>query len=305
MESARSYLSGPAGIFVRVIFILLAFYILYVIYQWLYTSSDHNDFNLFSEVIVGRPDTTIDTAVRVYPSVDYKNPIFNLADGSSFSISFWIYIEDTKYRPTQNQCILTLGGEPTSADSWFMVYLGAQQYSLKIRTNAAQSTDESTTCNNNSTSGAPVPSSDWVIKKDCVKDIFKSNPIGSLSSNQPNMCDINQIDLQKWNLVTITYNSKTLDVYMDGKLARSCILDSIIKPNKPTKDYKLYVAPFGGFGGYMSNLVLNDYPLNPEQAWRMYMAGPGPKYSFSQYLTSLFDPKSIGSLTYPKYPGTS
>jgi hypothetical protein len=88
---------------------------------------------------------------------------------------------------------------------------------------------------------------------------------------------------------------------LDGKLGRSCILPNILRIGTT---YKLNVLAFGGFGGYVSNITTHDYALNPEQMWRIYMAGPGPSYNFWQYLQTLFDPKAIGTLNYPKYPGS-
>ena len=111
------------------------------------------------------------------------------------------------------------------------------------------------------------------------------------------------LDLQKWVLVNVVSNGTTIDVYLDGKLGRSCILPGNIKIdiNKATT-LKLFMH--AGFGGYVSNLSLHEYALNPEQIWRYYMAGPGPSYTPWQYIQSLFDPKAIGSFSYPAYPGT-
>jgi len=43
-----------------------------------------------------------------------------------------------------------------------------------------------------------------------------------------------------------------------------------------------------------------NYALNPDEIWRLYMSGPGPQYGAMDWLKSLFDPKAIGSLEYPK-----
>ena len=58
----------------------------------------------------------------------------------------------------------------------------------------------------------------------------------------------------------------------------------------------------GGFEGFLSNVEVFDYTLNPEQVWRLYMAGPGPKVGMLDYLKSLFDPQGSVSLMYPKNP---
>ena len=54
------------------------------------------------------------------------------------------------------------------------------------------------------------------------------------------------------------------------------------------------------FGGFVSNVSAYNYALNPEQIWRLYMAGPGAQYGFLDYLKSLFDPKAAAAFDYPK-----
>jgi hypothetical protein len=114
----------------------------------------------------------------------------------------------------------------------------------------------------------------------------------------PRACDITSIDLQKWVQVTVCLNNKTCDVYLDGKLARSCVLPSFYKVDK--SNLALSLCDYNGFGGFISNTSAYNYALNPEQVWRLYMAGPGPQYGFLDYLKSLFDPKALSALDYPK-----
>lgn len=295
MDSVRSALSGPTGMFVRVVFILLAFYILYLIYQFLYGTSDLNDYNVVSEVTVARESIQNTNGLLTYQNTDKETKIFKIGDGSDFSLGFWIYIKDINYSTNNNKFILSLGGtipkdatqqSVTPDEQFLVIYLGGAQYSLKVKTNARNRTIQTT-----STTESPLSGNN-------IKKIFTELPVQNLSENQADACDINQIDIQKWVYVAITYSSRTLDVYIDGKLARSCIVGDI----KPTTNYKLNLFGFGGYGGFFSNLTTHDYALNPEQIWRYYMAGPGPKYTLLQWLQTLFDPQAIGSLQYPKYP---
>ena len=41
------------------------------------------------------------------------------------------------------------------------------------------------------------------------------------------MCDLTDIDLQRWINITVSVNGRIVDVYYDGKLARSCVLPTI------------------------------------------------------------------------------
>jgi hypothetical protein len=85
---------------------------------------------------------------------------------------------------------------------------------------------------------------------------------------------------------------------MDGKLARSCILPSFFRVDKSST--MMSICDYKGFGGFVSNISAYNYALNPEQVWKLFMSGPGPQYTFLQYITAIFDPKSTLDIGYPK-----
>jgi hypothetical protein len=285
MDSARQILSGPSGLFVRILFLILGFYLVYVVYKFLYDTSQYNDSTIISTVVLAR-DSGTKNAKFVSSATSKDTPqIVKLTTGSAFSISYWMYVADTSYLPQKNKFIFSLGPDPdslTNSDSLAIIgYLTAFNYGLAIRTNskAAGST------------ASPLNPTD-------ITRLFGSTvTVPADISNSLMPCDIASVDLQKWVHVTITYSSKTLDVYMDGKLARSCILDGTIGLNQ---NPQLTLFAKGGFGGYVSNFRTHDYTLNPEQIWRLYMAGPGPSYTLWEYIKSLWDPAAVGTLDYPK-----
>jgi hypothetical protein len=287
MESVRESLSGSTGIFVRIVFILLSFYLLYVIYKFLYSTPNTNDISLMPEVTLGRPSgVTVggNAPLKTFQSGgDTSTPkIMKLATGKEFSLTFWLYIKEINWQTSKNKFILSLGEQITGKQS-LLVYLSAYQYSLHVRTNASS--------NNPDTRASEI---------DDIRSTFTETvPQIEMSGNSSKPCDINNVDLQKWLHVSIVSSSKTLDVYIDGKLARSCILPRNITFGTTTY---LHLFAFNGFGGYMSNLTAHDYSLNPEQIWSKYMSGPGPKFTLLEYFNSLFKPDSVGSLVYPAYP---
>ena len=292
-------MSGPAGTFVKVVMIIISFYILYIIYKFLYSKDTTNDIIAVKGVTLARPAGTNDSKKAYVPiGTTSTNPnIFKISNGEDFCIDYWMYIKDTSYRPNNNKFILSLGGPitgdgalnpsgMTASDQFLLVYLTGYKYGLAVRTNAVPN-------------GTPVPTSP--LAGATVTSTFATTAQVASSTSELTPCDIASVDLQKWVHVGIVSHSKTLDVYIDGKLARSCILPNGINV---TTNYQLNVFAFGGFGGYVSNITTHDYALNPEQMWRIYMIGPGPAYTFWEYAKTLFDPKSIGTLTYPKYPST-
>ena len=76
--------------------------------------------------------------------------------------------------------------------------------------------------------------------------------------------------MQKWVNLIVSLNSRTMDVYLDGKLVRTCVLPGIAKIN-PNAD--IYITPNGGFSGHTSNLQYFANPLNPQQAYNIYKDG--------------------------------
>ena len=284
MDSVRQSMGGGVGIFLKVIFVGITLYILYLCYNFLFSNNANQlDFPIYTAVTLGR---SADYAAATAPTIVFptsKVSIFSIATGSEFSISTWVYYKDPSYKNGKNKHILSI---VDNSGTCLVVFLGGYQNSLGVRTN--------TVLSGGASRSNPID----------MSALFDTTaPISGTLANQSNMCDINQIDLQKWVLVNVVSNGTTLDVYLDGKLGRSCILPGSIYINN-SKTVSLKLFEYGGFGGYVSNLSLHQYALNPEQIWRYYMKGPGPSYTPWQYIQTLFDPKAVGSFSYPAYPGT-
>lgn len=93
--------------------------------------------------------------------------------------------------------------------------------------------------------------------------------------NPSQVCDIPVIDMQRWVNITAVLSGRTIDVYIDGKLARSCVSPSYYKVD-PT-GMKLKIAERGGFDGYINGVSLFNYPISPADIYRIYQAGPTGK----------------------------
>lgn len=83
-------------------------------------------------------------------------------------------------------------------------------------------------------------------------------------------CTLQNIPLQTWCNVTVSIYNRTLDMYLNGKLVRTCIL-----PGVPMMDQSasLTITPAGGFAGYTSNVNFYGKPINPREAYNIYRAG--------------------------------
>jgi hypothetical protein len=65
-----------------------------------------------------------------------------------------------------------------------------------------------------------------------------------------------------------------LDVYLDGKLVRTCVLEGVVNvSNAGTSN--VYVTPKGGFSGWTSKFQYYANSTDPQTAWNIYQKGYG------------------------------
>ena len=282
MEGVTSSLPG-GGMVGKVIFVILSLVALYYLYQFLFGPTGLEGKNVLFSVKGANPDK---------PYVTFADGLPALYEGGEYTINGWIYINDYSVNRGMNKPVFMLGGTTFKT---LAVYLGPYKNSLQVRVHTKQG--GAGVVSAASQTPSPGAESDS-LTKDAITSLFGTMQQESSLLNITRPCDISSIDLQKWIQVTICLNNKTCDVYLDGKLARSCVLPSFYKVDK--SNLALSICDYKGFGGFVSNVSAYNYALNPEQVWRLYMAGPGPQYGFLDYLKSLFDPKALGGLDYPK-----
>ena len=85
-------------------------------------------------------------------------------------------------------------------------------------------------------------------------------------------CTISNVPLQAWTNLIVTLNSRALDVYINGKLVKTCLLDA---PPAVESGSSVRITPDGGFSGYTSRFQYYAMPLSPQQAYNIYKSGYG------------------------------
>ena len=275
-------LGGSRKLITTIIWVGVLVTALYYLYHYLYSTSSIKNYGALKgpHSAVTKDGNPIVAASSVLPA---------LYEGGEYTVSFWVYINDYKYRRDMNKHILSLGGLSSSGFDTLRVYLGAFKNSLSVRVHSKGGNSAPVT-------SVPGPNTDQ-LPRATLDSEFNSIPQGLDQGYFPS-CDLTSIDLQRWVNITVVLNGKTSDVYMDGKLARSCVLPSFFKVDPA--GYQLTLLDKGGFGGYVSNVTAYGEALNPGQVYRVYMAGPGPQYTVIEWLKSLFDPSAVGTLEYPK-----
>ena len=95
-------------------------------------------------------------------------------------------------------------------------------------------------------------------------------------------CSIRDVPLQRWTNLIMSLNNRALDLYLDGKLVKTCMLPGVPKMNNLST---LQLSPDGGFSGYISTFKYFSNALNPSQAYDVYKAG----YSGDSMFGNLFN----------------
>lgn len=83
-------------------------------------------------------------------------------------------------------------------------------------------------------------------------------------------CNIANVPVQKWVNLVISVYGRTMDLYIDGKLVRTCLLPGIASVNN---NANIHVTPAGGFDGWTSKLQYYPNSLNPQEVWNIYTKG--------------------------------
>jgi len=78
--------------------------------------------------------------------------------------------------------------------------------------------------------------------------------------------------MQRWTFITVALSGRTIDVYLDGKLARSCVTKSYYKVD-PT-GVKAKLLEYGGFDGRISKVVVYNNGISSNDIYRVYKKGP-------------------------------
>lgn len=110
-------------------------------------------------------------------------------------------------------------------------------------------------------------------------------------SNISNYVDIANIPVAKWFHLAIVLKSKTIDIFVNGRLKKQMTLDSLPRQNFGD----LYVNSDGGFSGYISNMRYYDYAVTHSEIDHALAKGPSfsipssattkpPYYKSSWYL---------------------
>ena len=142
-------------------------------------------------------------------------PVSQVTGSSNFTYSIWFYIDDWNYRYGEPKVIfgrMTTGtGQNEPCPS---VMLGPIQNNIIVSLAVYPGLDE-----------APEDGTNYIV----------------------HTCGIANVPIQRWCNFFMSVYGRTLDLYLDGKLVRTCVLPGVAKIDSSAP---IYITPMGGFSGW-------------------------------------------------------
>jgi hypothetical protein len=168
---------------------------------------------------------------------------------SNFAYSVWFYVNDWNYRYGESKVIFGRMGAKSGTgtgsvpgvsglDPCPAVVLGAVENNVSVSLGCYPGVDQEPT----------TPGGNTVV----------------------HTCSVANVPIQKWVNLILSVYGRTMDLYIDGKLVRTCLLPGVASINNNSD---IYVTPAGGFNGWTSKLQYYPNSLNPQEAWNIYTRG--------------------------------
>lgn len=166
------------------------------------------------------------------------------SDGS-YGMQWWMFVKDWNYGYGKEKTVIKRADPSSTSVTNPHISLHPTDNSLVITVSVFPATE------GGASKSSPAPYG----HSSATDDVF--------------VCEVPNIPLQSWFSVSATVFGRNLDVYIDGKLVKSCFLPGVPKP--AMGDVQL--TPGGGFSGYVCEFTHFDRMLTPDDAIAFYNAG--------------------------------
>ena len=101
------------------------------------------------------------------------------------------------------------------------------------------------------------------------------------SNTSKHTCTVKNVPIQKWVNVIVSFNNRTLDIYMNGKLVKTCYMD---EPPKISASDDVVISPTGKtFSGMTSKFKFWNTSMDPQKAWYTYSDGFAPGLGLASF----------------------
>ena len=265
-NTAVGYVQKNSGTVSSIFFLIFAIAILYAVYSYLYPLDDPT----YKSLLKGDADARI--------PVTPGGAIPNIQTGGDFTVSMWVYVDDWNYKTSQNKFLFSISPTLTPSDpnqvSPIVGILTPYSNGLMVRTSRVPKTTTTDPGTGTAPSSSNTP--DITIWQNLNSLMTQQTSMNMFQTTVDTPCDIKEVPLQRWVCITIVSSGRVLDVYMDGKLSRSCVMDTpVYVPNNKNKNaYYLLLGQYGGFSGRYSSVQMWNQQLTPDVIYGIYMMGP-------------------------------
>jgi len=223
---------SPLSIVITIVTIVLIIYLLRYIFVDPYTLQD---------IQSGQTSSTINASSLATNGTNTPS--------SNFAYSIWFYVNDWNYRYGEPKVVFGRMGAMSNSgngsvegisglDPCPAVVLGAIENNVQVSLGCFPGANEEPT----------TPGGKTIV----------------------HTCSVSNIPVQKWVNLVVSVYGRTMDLYIDGKLVRTCLLPGIASVNN---DANIYVTPAGGFDGWTSRLQYFPNSINPQEVWNIYTKG--------------------------------
>jgi hypothetical protein len=162
-----------------------------------------------------------------------------------YGMQWWMYVKDWNYGYGKKKSVVKRSDATNGAVQNPHISLHPTDNSLQISVSVFPTTE------GGAAKSAPAPAG----HSGSTDDVF--------------VCEVPNIPLQTWFAVSVTVFGRNLDVYIDGKLVKSCFLSGVPKP--AVGDISL--TPDGGFSGRICDFYHYPRMLTPADTATFYNAG--------------------------------
>ena len=179
---------------------------------------------------------------------------------------------------------LVVTGQKSSANYGYSVWIYVDAWK---NTAAAPSTGKLPAIHKNILTRTTASNPTFILYLDNATNDLHLRMTLSTTTVSYQTCTVQNIKLQKWVNITMSIYGNTVDLYLDGKLVKTCVLttmpvatvdNDIIYVGGKIDSAAAYVGPAtddGNLVGYISNVLYKKDYFTPEDAWDIYSAGYG------------------------------
>ena len=179
---------------------------------------------------------------------------------SNFAYSIWFYINDWNYRYGEPKVVFGRMGAKSTATSGSVPGISGLDPCPAVTLGAVEN--------------------NIAVSLGCYPGINQS-PTTPGGTTILHTCNVTNVPIQKWVNLIVSVYGRSMDLYIDGKLVKTCLLPGVAAVNN---NANVYVTPNGGFAGWTSKFQYFPNSMNPQDAWNIYTQGYGSWSSmFSSY----------------------